>query len=226
MAFVMPLRVLALASVTAALGLALLGPASPASAAAPAAVATATATPLPTLRYGSTGAYVRWMQPLVGVPANGVYDSVTVAAVKRFQVHYKLPVTGVVTTPTWDWLRKVAVALKARAAAVASRGGTTGTDPTMTTAARTSRAARTAVLFAVWQTSAHGRMIVRRESGGSCTVKSPGGAYRGKWQMGAPFWKSYGGLVYAPTPDLATCLEQDKVAYKGWLAAWWTPWGG
>ena len=57
-------------------------------------------------------------------------------------------------------------------------------DPTMTAVARGSRAARQAVPFAVWRNSAHARMIVSRESGGSCTAVSPSGAYRGTWQMG------------------------------------------
>ena len=74
--------------------------------------------------------------------------------------------------------------------------------------------------------SSHARMIVRRESGGSCTAVSPSGLYRGKWQMGSSFWRSFGGLQYASTPDRASCAEQDQVAYRGWLAAWWQPWGG
>jgi hypothetical protein len=96
----------------------------------------------------------------------------------------------------------------------------------MTTAARGSRSARELVSFAAWQASPHGRMIVQRESGGSCTITSPSGAYRGKWQMSSAFWKAYGGLTYAPSADRATCLQQDRVAYRGWLASWWYPWGG
>ncbi|MFC6237671.1 transglycosylase family protein [Longivirga aurantiaca] len=145
-------------------------------------------------------------------------------------------------------VRKAAAAKRAAAAAEAARkaaarkaaeqAATRGTtrsapapsasngDPTMTAAARGSRAARQAVPFAVWRSSAHARMIVARESGGSCTAVSPTGAYRGAWQMGAPFWRSFGGLTFAPTPDQATCGEQDYVAYRGWIAAWWSPWGG
>jgi peptidoglycan hydrolase-like protein with peptidoglycan-binding domain len=145
--------------------------------------------------------------------------------------------------------KKAAAARKAAAAAEAARKaaarkaaqqeatrGTTrpapapstsgGGDPTMTAAARGSRAARQAVPFAVWRNSAHARMIVARESGGSCTAVSRSGAYRGTWQMGAPFWRSFGGLAFAPTPDQATCGEQDYVAYRGWIASWWSPWGG
>lgn len=126
-----------------------------------------------------------------------------------------------------------AAAARAAAAAEASRDeprsappSSSGGDPTMTSAARTSRSAREAVSFSTWLSSAHGRMIVQRESGGSCTIVSSSGAYRGKWQMGAPFWSSYGGLKYASTPDRASCAEQDRVAYRGWIASWWYPWGG
>jgi hypothetical protein len=89
-----------------------------------------------------------------------------------------------------------------------------------------SQSARSDLAFEVWLTSAHGRAIVRRESGGRCTAVNPSGAYRGKWQMGSWFWKNYGGLKYASTPDRASCLEQDRVAYKGWVDSWWNPWGG
>ncbi len=135
--------------------------------------------------------------------------------------------------------KKAAAAAAARAAAAAEAtrdtprpapppptGSSSSGDPTMTAAARGSRSARQAVPFAVWRSSAHARMIVARESGGRCTAVNPNGLYRGTWQMGSPFWRSYGGLAYAPTPDRATCGEQDIVAYRGWIASWWRPWGG
>jgi len=122
--------------------------------------------------------------------------------------------------------RKAAAQQATRSTTRPAPAPSTGGDPTMTAAARGSRAAREAVPFAVWRSSAHARMIVARESGGSCTAVSRSGAYRGAWQMGAPFWRSFGGLAFAPTPDQATCGEQDYVAYRGWLASWWSPWGG
>ncbi len=135
--------------------------------------------------------------------------------------------------------KKAAAAAAARAAAaekasrdnsrpapLPSTGSSNGGDPTMTAAARSSRAAREAVPFAVWRNSAHARMIVGRESGGRCTAVNPNGLYRGTWQMGASFWRAFGGLQFAATPDRATCGEQDYVAYRGWLASWWSPWGG
>jgi hypothetical protein len=211
-----------------AVGVLVLGPVAPAGAAVAtvarpaAAVVAPAATVLPTLRYGSRGTYVRYVQPLVGVPATGFYGTRTVAAVKKFQTAHKLKATGVVAAATWIWLKRVA----AYRAHVASRGTTTTGDPTMTSAARASRTARNAVSLAVWKTSPHGHMIVARESGGRCTAVSASGLYRGKWQMGSSFWSSFGGKAFASTPDRATCAEQDLVAYRGWLASWWGPWGG
>lgn len=132
---------------------------------------------------------------------------------------------------------KKAAAARAAAAAEATRdaprsaptpptGSSSSGDPTMTAAARGSRSARQAVPFAVWRSSAHARLVVARESGGRCTAVNPNGLYRGTWQMGPPFWRSFGGLAYASTPDRATCGEQDIVAYRGWIASWWSPWGG
>jgi hypothetical protein len=50
------------------------------------------------------------------------------------------------------------------------------------------------------------------------------GKYRGKWQMDASFWRTYGGLSFAETPERATEVEQDLVAYRGYLARGWEPW--
>ncbi len=50
------------------------------------------------------------------------------------------------------------------------------------------------------------------------------GKYRGKWQMDADFWQTYGGLQYASRPDAASEAEQDAVAYRGWQARGWQPW--
>ena len=72
----------------------------------------------------------------------------------------------------------------------------------------------------------HGRGVAYRESHLSCTVVSANGSWRGKWQMTTSLWKSYGGLTYAATPEKASCLAQDKVAYRVWIASWWGPWGG
>jgi peptidoglycan hydrolase-like protein with peptidoglycan-binding domain len=173
------------------------------------------------LVYGERNIHVKRVQRILNVKQTGYFGPVTQRAVKRFQYVSKIRVTGVVNALTWSAL------LRREARQIAARAATTTTvDPTMTTAARGSRSARELVSFAAWQASPHGKMIVKRESGGSCTITSPSGAYRGKWQMSSLFWKSYGGLTYASSADRATCLQQDKVAYRGWLASWWHPWGG
>jgi hypothetical protein len=198
----LPVRAL----VTTAASLALVGStlaAVPATAAtAPASVAATTA--LPTLVYGSTGTYVTSVQRTLAIRQNGRYDSVTVAAVKRVQAWKKLAVTGVVGATTWPILR----------------------DPTLTSTMITSRTARARLAFVAWQGSVHGYGIAYRESKGRCTALSYGAAYRGKWQMSLSLWKAYGGLHYAAAPEKASCLNQDKVAYKIWIASGWRPWGG
>lgn len=178
---------------------------------------------LPVLTRGSTGPFVKTVQTILGVKATGYYGLRTVAAVKKFQASVKLPANGVVGPATWAALKRKAAASRARtgAATVAPVG-----DPTMTSAARSTRTARDAIPPALWSTSAHGRAIVRRESGGRCSVVSAGGLYRGKWQMSSALWRAYGGTAFATTADRATCAEQDQVAYKVWLTSWWRPWGG
>jgi hypothetical protein len=97
-------------------------------------------------------------------------------------------------------------------------------DPTITRAARTSRASRAGVSVRAWASSATARRVASRESGGNCRAVSPSGKYRGKWQMDANFWRTYGGRAYASTPDRASCAQQDIVAHRGWVARWWQPW--
>jgi hypothetical protein len=53
---------------------------------------------------------------------------------------------------------------------------------------------------------------------------SASGKYRGLIQASATFWKDWGGLRYAPTPDQATVSEQLAVAYHAWTRRGWTPW--
>jgi hypothetical protein len=178
----------------------------PAPVVAPTPTASATATTaLPMLKSGSTGTYVTRVQRILAIRQSGTYDAATVAAVKRLQTWKKIaPVSGVVDAVTW--------------AALA--------DPTLTAAAKSSKGARATLPFLTWAASVHGRGIAYRESHLSCTVVSANGSWRGKWQMTASLWKSYGGLTYAATPEKASCLAQDKVAYRVWIASWWGPWGG
>ncbi len=215
-----------------ALGGTLLAPATASAVVAPAhasstaasAPAVRAATALPTLRRGSTGSRVTWVQRTLGVAQTGYFGSRTYAAVVRFQKTHRIsPANGVVAATTWTALKRYAASRAA--STVASPAPSTG-DPTMTSAARTSRTARQALGVSAFAGSAHARMIVKRESGGRCTAVSPNGTYRGKWQMNSAFWRSYGGTSFATTADRATCAQQDLVAYRGWIASWWNPWGG
>jgi hypothetical protein len=119
-------------------------------------------------------------------------------------------------------------AAAAPASAVASsavtRAPASSSDPTLTRAARTSRSSRAGISVRTWANSATARRVAARESGGNCRAVSPSGKYRGKWQMDASFWRSYGGRAYAATPDRASCAQQDVVAHRGWVARWWQPW--
>lgn len=79
--------------------------------------------------------------------------------------------------------------------------------------------------FAAWLASPTGQRISWRESRNRCDITNPTGKYQGKWQMDDNFWRAYGGLRFAPNPHQATCHEQDLVAYRGWQARGWQPWG-
>ncbi len=188
----------------------------------------------PRLTWWSTGSYVTTVQRILGLPQTGVFGRRTHPAVVRFQIaHHIAPADGVVGDATWSVLRRVKPAGPVDtatptpvAAATPAPVVTATTDPTMTATMRSSRAARAALGLAVWQSSVHGKTIAQRESGGRCTAVSPGGAYRGKWQVSATFWKGNGGTAFAASADLATCAQQDLVAYRGWVTSWWMPWGG
>lgn len=75
-----------------------------------------------------------------------------------------------------------------------------------------------------WADTAKARAVAECESGGDIHAVSASGTYRGKWQMDADFWRTYGGLRYATRADLATEPEQDRVAHNGWLTRGWQPW--
>ena len=87
------------------------------------------------------------------------------------------------------------------------------------------KAKRPSVSFEVWITSPTAIKVIKKESRGNCKTTGSKGKYRGKWQMTAGVWKTYGGLQFAPLADQATCDQQDQVAYKLWLARGWQPWG-
>jgi hypothetical protein len=201
----MPVRtLLGVAVATAALGLSLVAPTG-ASAAPATGTVVRTATVLPTLKSGSTGSYVTRIQRILAIKQTGVYDKATVAAVKRLQTWKRIsPINGVVSGTTWPALN----------------------DATLGAAYRDSKTKRATLPFLTWQASVHGHGISYRESKNSCTVLSASGSWRGKWQMSLSLWKANGGLVYAASPEKASCLAQDKVAYRVWIRSWWSPWGG
>ncbi len=165
----------------------------------------------PELSRGDTSAWVRAVQTVLGVqPTSGYFGPLTEAAVKRFQIESGLAATGVVAAATWAALGDDVAAPTA--------------DPTMTASARDSRQYRAGLGVSAFVASWSAQTVVQRESNGQCDVVSSNGAWRGKWQMDAAFWSHYGGTRYAPTPDAATCGEQDTIAYAGWVDRWWAPW--
>ena len=94
------------------------------------------------------------------------------------------------------------------------------TDPTR----NLSKEDRKKISFEVWVDSPTAKYLKKVESNNNCKSTGGNGKYQGTWQMNAGFWKTYGGKKYASKASKATCMEQDLVAYKGWLARGWSPW--
>ncbi len=87
-----------------------------------------------------------------------------------------------------------------------------------------SKEERKKISFEVWVESPTAKFLKKVESNNNCKSTGGNGKYQGTWQMNAGFWKTYGGKKYASKASKATCMEQDLVAYKGWLARGWSPW--
>ena len=98
-----------------------------------------------------------------------------------------------------------------------------GADPT-TTAAAHSAAGRAKVSLSAFVHSPMGCKVTVRESGGDCRVVDSSGSYMGKWQLDMWEWPTFGGLAFAARPNLASCAQQDVVAYRNWRARGWEPW--
>jgi hypothetical protein len=96
----------------------------------------------------------------------------------------------------------------------------TAVDPTRDL----SKSERKKVSFKTWVNSPTAKFLKKKESSNNCKAVGYKGMYLGTWQMSAGFWNTYGGKKYAPKANLATCQQQDLVAYKGWLARGWSPW--
>ena len=204
MTSVMPVRALVgVAALSIALGMSVVAPTS--ASATTGTGTTVAATAWPTLRVGSAGTLVANVQGVLAIRRTGVFDRATILAIKRLQAwKHVYPVNGVLGPITWRVLG----------------------DPTLGYSLRTSGTARAKYGFARWQGSVHGRGIAYRESHLSCTALSRTHAYRGKWQMTLSLWRANGGLAFAAAPERASCLNQDKVAYRIWVRSGWRPWGG
>ena len=111
----------------------------------------------------------------------------------------------------------------AREKAARGRSHASG-DVTLTAAARSSESYRRSVSESAWRNSPNAHKIVWRESNGRCDVVDPSRRWFGEWQMSSTLWKGFGGSAYAPSPQDASCGEQDRVAYRVWVAAGWSPW--
>lgn len=68
------------------------------------------------------------------------------------------------------------------------------------------------------------RALAECESSNNPRAVSSSGKYRGLYQMDRDFWRTYGGLHYAPRPDLATRSQQTAVALAGYAARGGAPW--
>ena len=60
----------------------------------------------PTVRRGATGNFVKEIQERINVPANGIFDAMTEAAVRQFQRDHDLVPDGIVGPRTWATLLK------------------------------------------------------------------------------------------------------------------------
>ncbi len=87
-----------------------------------------------------------------------------------------------------------------------------------------SKEQRKKISFEVWVAAPTTKFLKKVESHNNCKSTGGKGKYQGTWQVNAGFWRTYGGLKYASKASKATCLQQDLVAYKGWLARGWSPW--
>jgi hypothetical protein len=66
-------------------------------------------------------------------------------------------------------------------------------------------------------------MLAGCESTGNWRANT-GNGYYGGLQMDMTFWRSHGGLAYAPRPDLASVSAQVAVAIRGQAVQGWGAW--
>lgn len=65
--------------------------------------------------------------------------------------------------------------------------------------------------------------LAQCESSGNWASRS-NSRYKGGLQEDQVFWSNYGGLAYAPRPDLASRAQQIVVAERGLAAQGWSAW--
>jgi len=249
MHFGRPLRRLATASVgLSVVAGALLGAATPvtamtASTSTPSIVRTASP-PFPgNLIVGSRGAAVAAVQrgllskgyriPGISVRSStsrfGYLSSTTMATIMRFKASHNLGPSRAVGPKTYAAITGFGVSKPApKPSAPSSSPRYTSldqcaglADPTVTARTRSARAGVSVFAFV------HSRMgckVTVRESGGNCSVSNPSGKYMGKWQLDMWEWPNYGGLAFAARPNLASCAQQDVIAYRNWRDRGWEPW--
>jgi hypothetical protein len=142
------------------------------------------------LAEGAQGSGVSAVQRALGIPASGVFDQRTEAAVRSFQRRRGLLVDGIVGPQTSGAL---GLAASGSASAGASTSGSaSGTATGQAPAANGSLAG-----------------IAQCESGGDPHAVGGGGQFRGKYQFTRETWQSVGG---SGDPAAAPEAEQDRRA--------------
>ena len=87
-----------------------------------------------------------------------------------------------------------------------------------------SKEERKRISFKVWVNSPTTKYLKYVESKNNCKSTVGKGKYQGTWQVTKGFWKKYCGRKYAKKASKASCEQQDRVAYRGWLDRGWSPW--
>ena len=167
------------------------------------------------LRPRAHGLWVRRLhRALAIVPARQPFSAATSRAVITFRIAHGLSPKPVVTTRTWMALGS---------SVIVGRRLPVPADVTVSPLARTSREYRTTVgCKGSRRRPPHDEWCRANRVGSapSPTRAAPTGA-SGRWTLtsGRPW-----GRQFAARPDLATCAQQDVVAYRGWVDRWWQPW--
>ena len=159
----------------------------------------------------------------------GYLTSATMATIMRFKASHNLGPSRAVGPKTYAAITGYGLSKPAPTTSAPSSSPhytsvdqcSSLSDPTVTAS---SRSARAAVSLTAFVHSRMGCKVTVRESGGDCSVSNPSGKYMGKWQLDMWEWPNYGGLAFAARPNLASCAQQDVIAYRNWRDRGWEPW--